>query len=138
MPTIYDKNGDAYVKFYQFDPSELVDDDECPSPVVNFARESSASIGCIGEIFVAETSRKQGVGTGLLTQALKALQNGGCDRVYLLVDSSEDVDRLVRWYRQFGFQHIGTQGYKTPEGTAYDVFMGRTLTKDDVLGRQKT
>jgi ribosomal protein S18 acetylase RimI-like enzyme len=136
MTTHTYKNG--FVKYYAFDVEDL-DSEDCPRPMRTYAKQAGKNqpIGMIAMILVPEEHQGQGIGSSLLCRALSDLRDKGCERVVLQVDPTRQVDRLVRWYTEFGFHVIGTQKYKYPElGVVEDVYMGRLLRPGDFFERR--
>jgi ribosomal protein S18 acetylase RimI-like enzyme len=136
MATISSNNG--VVKYYVLDAEDL-DSDDCPRPMRMYAKQAGKgrTVGMIAMILVPEDQQGQGIGSDLLCRALTDLRDKGCERVVLQVDPTRQVDRLVRWYTEFGFHTIGTQKYNYPElGVVQDVYMGRLLRPGDFFERR--
>ena len=58
------------------------------------------SVGYIHDLVVAESQRKQGIGTELLEAAINEAENKGCNKVCLWADP---VEWLLKWYESKGF-----------------------------------
>jgi GNAT superfamily N-acetyltransferase len=60
----------------------------------------------LGEMFVAEAWRNQGVGEWLVQHAVEWLRLAGCNRIALNVDSEDEGRGAGRFYERFGWHAI--------------------------------
>jgi GNAT superfamily N-acetyltransferase len=67
-------------------------------------------VGYIHDLVVAESQRKQGIGTELLEAAIDEAELKGCNKVVLWC---EPIEWLHQWYERKGFveTEIGEYGY---------------------------
>lgn len=65
--------------------------------------DEQPSVGWIHDLVVAESQRKQGIGTELLDAAITKAGQMGCNKVCLWADP---VDWLLKWYESKGFVEL--------------------------------
>lgn len=115
--------------------------------VARFLRDHDR-YGYIEHIKVNDDHRGKGVGTRVVTRAIKTMQRRSCGAVLLVVDPFGNVPRLVRWYRRLGFRVLGRTCRKPTDGLGHfmrvlaggmpsETFMGMRLEGGPVEKRKR-
>lgn len=98
-----------------------------------FAVQEGEIVGCcallamrpgefeVAKMAVAESSRRNGVGRRLLTQAIEAARASGARRLYL--ETNQKLTAAIRLYESMGFQHIPPERVTPSPYVRADVYM---------------
>ena len=75
----------------------------------------------VAKMAVAESSRRNGVGRRLLTQAVETARASGARRLYL--ETNKKLTAAIRLYESMGFQHIPPERVTPSPYERADVYM---------------
>lgn len=70
----------------------------------------------------------RGVGGAIMQACIREAQNRGCDVIWL--DVWEKNPRAIAFYRKWGFEKVGEQGFQLGDDLQHDWLMARSMEKD--------